>query len=344
MRHCINKLAASTCLLFSVDFLSCSRHEERIAVAPSVVRVDGGHSEDLPDAAVSPSRVQAPALAAQSEERTIHFAWKPDNARASEYAMIEPEDQHPIVLMRGVEKGNTYPVVVALHGQPRRGQAPRSYAFPNVVAEVTRELVQSGEVGPLVLATPVFRFEGRNWPDFDVADFLVEVRRVLLDAGLTTKGIYVFGHSGAAGCGGGGLNRVADASPSAVGFFDTCVGAGFVHEVGALTKNRVPTLIIHSVETAGFHPRQPTEYDVNFDFGKVYSTIALHPSTCPTRLPEAPLRLLAFRCATNDGATTQALVLDTGRDEKAHEALVPVAVRYFLREYLGRQPLSNRGM
>ena len=45
--------------------------------------------------------------------------------------------------MRGVEKGNTYPVVVALHGQPRRGQAPRSYAFPNVVAEVTRELVQS---------------------------------------------------------------------------------------------------------------------------------------------------------------------------------------------------------
>lgn len=344
MRHRINKLAASTCLLFVVDFLSCSRHEESIAVAQSVVQVDSGHPETEPDAAGPPAVARVPASAAQSEERTIHFAWKPANVRASEYTMSEPEDQHRIVLMRGVEKGNAYPVVVALHGQPRRGQAPRSYSFPNVVAEVARELVQSGEVGPLVLVTPVFRFEERNWPDFDVADFMVGVRRVLLDAGLTTKGIYVFGHSGAAGCGGGGLNQVADASASAVGFFDTCVGAGFVHEVGVLTKNRIPTLIVHSVETAGFHPRQPTEYDADFDFGRVYSTIGLHPSACPARLPEAPLRPLTFRCAASDGATTRALILDTGRGEKAHEALVPVAARYFLREYLGRQPRSNRGM
>jgi hypothetical protein len=146
----------------------------------------------------------------------------------------------------------------------------------------------------------------------------------------------VLGHSGAAGCGGGGLNRVADASPSAVGFFDTCVGVGFVQAARELEKQRIPTLIMHSVETAGFRPRQPVEYDADFDFGRVYSTMGLHAAECPSRLPEAPLRQLAFRCATNANATTRALVVDTGRGEKAHEALVPIAVRYFLREFLHR--------
>lgn len=248
--------------------------------------------------------------------------------------MSDPEDQHRILLTRGVEKGNAYRVVVALHGQPRRGQAPRSYAFPRVVVEVVRQLVQTNRIEPLILVTPVFRFEGQNWPQFEFAEFMPEVRRILSDNGLSIKGTYAIGHSGAAGCGGGGLNRVSDASLDAVGFFDTCVGAGFLQQVKALEKNRTLTLIMHSVETAGFQPRQPVEYDAHFDFGKVYSTIGLHPATCPQRLPEVPLRDLDFRCATNDGGTTLALVVDTGQGEKAHEALVPVALRYFLQEYL----------
>jgi hypothetical protein len=248
--------------------------------------------------------------------------------------MSDPEDQHKILLTRGVEKGNAYRVVVALHGQPRRGQAPRTYVFPRVVADVTRQLVQANRIEPLILVTPVFRFEGQNWPEFEFAAFIQEVRRILSDLGLSIKGTYAVGHSGAAGCGGGGLNRVSDASLNAVGFFDTCVGAGFLQQVKTLERNRTPTLIMHSVETAGFQPRQTVEYDAHFDFGKVYSTIGLHRATCPQRLPEAPLRDLDFHCATNDAGTMLALVVDTGQGEKAHEALVPVALRYFLQEYL----------
>ena len=248
--------------------------------------------------------------------------------------MSDPEDQHRILLTRGVEKGKAYRVVIALHGQPRRGQAPRNYVFPRVVADVTRQLVQANQIEPLILVTPVFRFEGQNWPQFELAEFMPEVRRILADHGLSIKGNYAVGHSGAAGCGGGWLNRASNASLNAVGFFDTCVGAGFLQQIRALGKNRTPTLIIHSVETAGFQPRQPVEYDAHFDFGQVYSAIGLHRATCPRRLPDAPLRDLDFRCAVNDGDSTLALVVDTGQGEKAHEALVPVALRYFLQEYL----------
>ncbi len=320
----------------STGILCCSRGERH--VLPIVVPRDGEGSrhDELTDAAVRVSPTQTRHEAARVDERTISFSWKPRNAHANEYAMNSPEDQHRMTIMRGVVQGHAYPVVVAFHGQPRRGQAPRTYAFPNVVIEATRVLVQTGQVQPLVLVTPVFRFEGQNWPQFELAEFMGEVNRVLSQAGLTSSGTYVFGHSGAAGCGGGGLNGVAEASPKAVGFFDTCIGAGFVREAKALEQKRIPTLIMHSVETAGYRPRQPVEYDANFDFGKIYSAIGLHAAECPPRLPEVPLRQLVYRCATSSGATTQALVVDTGLGEKAHEALVPIAVRYFLREYLTR--------
>jgi len=267
-------------------------------------------------------------------ERTVHFAWTPPLARTSEYSMPEPEDQHTIWLFHGVEPGKVYPVLVAFHGQPRRGRAPRTYAFPRGVADVARALVQSGEVAPFVLVTPVFRYERQNWPNFDVVEFVDELKRVLGHEGITTGRLYFVGHSGAAGCGGGGLNHVAEASPSAVGFFDTCLGSGFLKSVRELAKHHVPTFIAHSVETAGVQPREPTEYESQFDFGRVYSKVGLRPTSCPEHLPEAPLRKLAYQCSTNEERTVRALVIDTGEGETAHEALVPIALRYFLREYM----------
>jgi hypothetical protein len=314
-------------------FLSCSRSERRAPqAAPS--SLESKREDREADADSSRTAVEVPATIAPSAERTVSFPWKPAKGSAREYAMGDTEDQHRILLTRGVQKGNAYPVVVALHGQPRRGQAPRGYAFPRVVADVTRELVQTHRIEPVILVTPVFRFEGQNWPNFELAEFMLEVRRRLSELGLSVKGTYAVGHSGAAGCGGGGLNRASDASLTAVGFFDTCVGAGFLQQVKALEKNRTLTLILHSVETAGFQSRQPVEYDAHFDFGKVYSSVGLRRSACPQHLPDAPLRDLPFRCATNEAGTTLALVVDTGQGEKAHEALVPVALRYFLQEYL----------
>ena len=322
------------CLMVAVQSQSCSRSERRAAEASQVSPESKRDREASTASSNLPAEV--PTVDAATAERTLTFSWKPAHASTREYEMSDPEEQHKILLTRGVREGNAYRVVVALHGQPRRGQAPRSYVFPRVVADVVRQLVNSNRIEPLILVTPVFRFEGQNWPQFELAQFMLEVRKVLAEHGLSIKGAYAVGHSGAAGCGGGGLNTVSDASLNAVGFFDTCIGAGLLQQVRALEKNRTVTLIIHSVETAGFQPRQPVEYDAHFDFGRVYSSVGLHRATCPLHLPEAPLRDLNFRCAVNDAGTTLALVVDTGQGEKAHEALVPVALRYFLQEYLAK--------
>ncbi len=338
-----------SCLIVAALMQSCSRSERRASQAAvaneepkpqshaSDASVPSAESDREPDAAGSRLADEVANSAVASAERTVTFSWKPNKGSAREYAMSDPEDQHRILLTRGVEKGKSYSVIVALHGQPRRGQSPRSYAFPRVVAEVTRQLVQSNRIEPLILVTPVFRFEGQNWPNFALSEFMHEVRRVLSNLGFAIKGTYAVGHSGAAGCGGGGLNQASQAALNAVGFFDTCVGVGFSQAIKALEENRTPTLIIHSVETAGFTPHQPVEYDAHFDFGKVYSTIGLHRAPCPQHLPQAPLRDLDFRCAANEAGTTLALVVNTGQGESAHEALVPVALRYFLQEYLARQ-------
>ena len=291
----------------------------------------------VPKAPVIASAAASQAAPVQvASERTLRFAWQPAFHQGSAYTLNSDQDWHRIVLTQGVTEGQEYPVVIALHGQPRRGQLPRDYAFPQVVTRVVRELVLAKEIKPLVLVIPTFRFEGENWPQFRVAEFLVEVKKRLSAVGVGIRGVYAFGHSGAAGCGGGGLNTVADASPVAVGFFDTCVGAGFVSAARALDVKGVATLIMHSVETAGSRPRHAVEYDAAFDFGRVYAAMGLRPVSCPTVLPEVPLRQSPYKCASSSGATTLALLVDTGNGERAHEALVPVAARYFMRRYLSQ--------
>ncbi len=309
--------------------LPCCKRDEPQATVQAPATVAAAHS------AVTPSNAR-PEPKAIPAERTLAFSWRPAGASPRAYAMSDALDQHHVLLLRGIEPGKSYPVVVAMHGQPRRGQAPRSYQFQRVVADVARELIHAGELEPFVLVTPVFRFEGQNWPAFDLVAFMAEVNRVLADARVTPQGLYLFGHSGAAGCGGAGLNQAATVAPAAVGFFDTCVGAGFAHAIRALSEKRIPTLVMHSVETAGFVPRQPVEYQADFDFGKVYAPLGMKPFRCPKELPDAPLRPLEYRCARSASGTTLALVVDTGRGEQAHEALVPVAMRYFLRQYIGR--------
>jgi pimeloyl-ACP methyl ester carboxylesterase len=252
--------------------------------------------------------------------------------------MQDRGDQHRIVLMPGVVRGGHYPAVLGFHGQPERGQLPRDYEFFRTVTQVTLELGERERVGPLVLVLPVFRFAGQNWPAFDLVEFSAEVARVLDAEGIRIDGYYLFGHSAGAGCGGDGLNRAHRLRPRAVGFFDTCVGAGFGAAVAALRRDRVPILIVHSVETAGFRPRPPLEYWPRFDFGKVYAPLGLKPTECPERLPEVPLRAQPYRCAADPEGTTRALVVDTGEGQAGHDAVIPVALRYFLQEYLGRTP------
>ncbi|MBI4956097.1 MAG: hypothetical protein HY908_29020 [Myxococcales bacterium] len=278
-----------------------------------------------------PSAATAPPPA-PSPVRRIPFAWKPPKADDAPYAMADEEDQHHLVLGAGVERGGAYPVVVGLHGQPRRGEAPRTYAFPRTVEAVVGEMVERGELGPTVLVLPVFRYLGVDWPAFDLAELRTKVEALLAEHGVRATSYFVFGHSGAAGCGGDGLNRAERLGPAAVGFFDTCVGPGLVQAIGRLRKLAIPTLVLHSVETAGFVPRQKREYLASFDFGQAYRPLGLAPVTCPARLPDAPLRDQPYRCAADAAGVVRAFVVDTGDGEAAHEALVPVAVRYFLRE------------
>jgi hypothetical protein len=246
--------------------------------------------------------------------------------------MRDPEDQHRVVII-GRTAGPAA-VLVALHGQPKRGQSPRDYAFPGRVIEVATRLVARGEVKPLVLALPVFRFGGVDWPAFDLAAFRAKVEEVLAAEGVATKDFYVVGHSGAAGCGGDGLNRAHRMRPLAVGFFDTCLGAGWRDEVRALARARIPTAILQSVETAGVQPRHLREYDGRYDFGPVFSTVGLAPIDCPAAAPDAPLRPQPYRCAADVGGIVRAFIVDTGEGEEAHNALVGVALAYFLRAHL----------
>ncbi|HET9958885.1 MAG TPA: hypothetical protein VFQ61_30545 [Polyangiaceae bacterium] len=292
-----------------------------------------------------PQALPAPTAAPE----TIPFPYRPPGASARVYESSDPRDQHRLVIGPGVTAGHSYSLLIGFHGQPRRGQAPREYAFGATVQSVVfpstwagrGSLESSTPSRPLILALPVFRFEGVNWPDFDVADFAEDVQRRLAERGIGVDRIFLFGHSGAAGCGGAGLNRAADMRGTAldrgaVGFFDTCVGAGFTEAVRGLARRRVPTFIAHSVETAGFRPRQRTEYLADFDFGRVYQPLGLRPTPCPERLPDAPLRPLTYRCAANPEDSARALVLDTGHGEAAHQALLPVALRYFLERYVNR--------
>jgi hypothetical protein len=257
--------------------------------------------------------------------------------------MDEPEDQHQIVLPQESLPGAVYPVLVALHGQPKRGAAPRNYAFLSQVKDATARAVERGAVRPLVVVLPVFRYFGTNWPQFDLEAFRGEVDRRLVSERIKAGGYYVVGHSGAAGCGGDGLNRAHRMQPAAVGFFDTCLGRGWRDEVQRLREAGIPTLLIHSLETAAFSPRQPAEYSPTFDFGRAYGPAGLSPGECPAELPTAPLRDQPFRCSTDERGVTRGLIVDSGDGEEGHNALVPIALEYFLRQYVGpdRQGVSG---
>jgi hypothetical protein len=191
---------------------------------------------------------------------------------------------------------------------------------------------------PLVVALPVFRFGGSNWPAFDLSAFRAKVEQVMALEGLVAKDFYVVGHSGAAGCGGDGLNRAHRMHPAAVGFFDTCLGSGWRDEIRALQRDHVPTSILQSVETAGVQPRHLREYDGRYDFGQVFQTVGLAPVACPERVPRGPLRPQPYHCSADADALVRAFIVDTGEGEEAHNALVSIALAYFLREHVHPAP------
>ncbi|MDD5306645.1 MAG: hypothetical protein PHU25_04920, partial [Deltaproteobacteria bacterium] len=125
--------------------------------------------------------------------------------------------------------------------------------------------------------------------------------------------------------------------PKAVGFFDTCLGKAWGAEIKELYKRKIHVVSVHSVETAGFEPRQRPEYQAAFDFAKAYAQrdIKLNGG-CPKPHPGAKLRKHAFNCAGTHDGLARAFVVDTGEGEAAHGALLPVALRYFVSEYVAK--------
>ena len=197
------------------------------------------------------------------------------------------------------------------------------------------QLIESGRIRPAVLVVPVFRFVVQNWPRFDVAAFRKKVETVLRAQGIEADFFLAFGYSGAAGCGGDGLNRAHRMRPKAVGFFDTCLGKGWKEEIARLRQQGIPTLNIHSVETAGFRPRQRPEYQDWFDFGRAYGPLGLAPVPCPEDHPGGRLREQAYRCAATSDGVVEGFVVDTGEGLEAHRGALSVGTEYFLEKYLG---------
>ena len=319
---------AATLLLFAC---------ERRAVPTDSAAFSPSAEATQPQPATSATEPARPLPEAGASVRELRFAWRPPRGNAEAYAMDDPEDQHWIILPRGAAQKGTYPVVVAFHGQPKRGEAPRRYAFAGKVIDATRRAVERGDVRPVVLVLPVFRYFGTNWPEFDVEAFRNEIDGRLAGLGIAASAYYVVGHSGAAGCGGDGMNRAHRMRPAAVGFFDTCLGRGWREEVQRLRTARIPTLLMHSLETAGFSPRQPIEYSPTFDFGLAYGPAGLAPTSCPPELPIATLRDQPFRCSGDERGVTLGLIVDSGEGEEGHNALVPIALEYFLKQYVGRR-------
>jgi hypothetical protein len=272
------------------------------------------------------------------EPRVIRFAWKPRRGPAEAYEMPDPEDQHYLVLMPGVEEGGSYPVVVAFHGQPKRGQAPRTFRLPGDTANQLAQMIRDGELRPVILIAPVFRFIGGNWPWFDLREFREHMEGMLAEQGLTTTEWYAFGHSGAAGCKGDGLNRAHRMRPTAVGYFDTCIGQGWADEIERLRQRGVRVLNVHSVETAGFVPKQTPEYQTNFDFGRAYGPAGMKPVECPEKHPGEKLRPQKYRCASSKDGLLRAFVVDSGAGKEGHRNVLVPAIHYFLTEFCGLTP------
>lgn len=274
--------------------------------------------------------------AVKAATQVIPFSWCPPKGPKGAYKMADPADQHRILLMGDIKPGGTYPVVLGFHGQPKRGKPPRDYLFLNTVPDIVQQLVDSGEVGPLIFVLPVFRFQGQNWPGFDPRAFRRQIERLLRERKITPQSWIAFGHSGAAGCGGEGLNRIFRMDPLAVGFFDTCLGRGWQRAIKQLRRQKILTINIHTVETAGFRPRQRPEYQSWFDFGRAYEPVGMRPTPCPTVHPGKRLRDQPFKCASTEDGVIKGFVVDAGEGVQAHKAILSDAIPYFLRTVLSR--------
>ncbi|MBN2719175.1 MAG: hypothetical protein JXX14_25220 [Deltaproteobacteria bacterium] len=270
-----------------------------------------------------------------AETKIVHFQWSPAAESDESYSLIDEADQHRIVYPKGMEKGKAFPVVIAFHGQPKRGKDPRDYQFIASVQQQVLQMVSDGDIEPVILVIPVFRFSGTNWPEFDPRLFQEKVTELLAEEDVTPREWYAFGHSGAAGCGGNGLNDIHTINPKGVGFFDTCLGKEWQKEVKTLQKTGVTTFNIHSVETAGFRPKQRPEYQADFDFGRAYSPLGIEPVECPDVHPGDQLRTLPHRCSATEDGIVQSFVVDTGEGSEAHKAVLEPAITFFLMHFLG---------
>jgi hypothetical protein len=253
--------------------------------------------------------------------------------------MEDEADMHKIIIPKGVKDGDTIPVVIGFHGQPKRGKNPRDYEFPGLVQKNVTSMIDNGEIVPIILVLPVFRFKGGNWPAFNPVNFKNKINEIIQQKSnvknLKTNRWIAFGHSGAAGCRGGGLNMIASINPSNVGFFDTCLGDGWQTAVKTLHKKKIQTLNIFSVETAGFKPRQFPEYQSTFDFGRAFLPLGITPVTCPKIVPGKKLRDLPARCSETKDGIIKGFVVDTGVGINAHKGIVIPALKYFLNEFCG---------
>jgi hypothetical protein len=272
-----------------------------------------------------------------SSPRELRFDFRPKAGPAAAYDFPEQQDQPLMVIYPGVTRGKPAPVVVGFHGQPVKNRLPRDYAFFKSVRQTVDDLVLRGIIEPLVLVLPTFRFRKENWPGMHPKELRRKIESLMAEQGLVASQYLAFGHSGAAGCGGKGLNEAHELSPTAVGFFDTCLGDGFAKELATLEARGISTLIVHSVETAGLRPKRRPEYQAQFDFGSVFGPLGLLPIECPGKHPGKALRPLAHKCAASHTGTVRAFVVDTGQGEEAHEAALPEGLTFFLETTLPRR-------
>jgi len=312
---------------------------------PAEPAADASPAPDEQEAGPAPPKTDAgsdevakPEPEPPAEARVIRFAWRPPRGPKAAYEMTEPADQHRLVLTPGVEQGGSYPVVAAFHGQPPRGMAPGEYRFPDDTEEQVVDLVRRERIRPVILVIPVFRFIGGNWPWFDLRAFREKMEEMFAELGIEGTDWYAFGHSGAAGCKGDGLNRAHRMKPVAVGYFDTCIGQGWADEIERLRQRGVRVLNVHSVETAGFVPKQTPEYQSTFDFGRAYKPAGMKPVECPEVHPGVRLRDQKYRCAASDDGLLKAFVVDSGQGKEAHRNVLVPAIFYFLTRFCRLSP------
>ena len=99
--------------------------------------------------------------------RVVRFSWIPSGAAATAYEIDDPEDQHRLVMVGNVTPGGEYwswwrstDSRAVENRRTTTHSAKRSSRSPAPSSS-------RGEVRPFILALPVFRYQGTNWPSFD---------------------------------------------------------------------------------------------------------------------------------------------------------------------------------